>query len=172
MEELDPRQRRLQLLAGLQERIGLIQLNISRLDSQMVATMDEKQRHEEDLQFYFQLVLELGGFDFDSDSEKDEATIQSSGPEIQNNMCTTPKAATMSRADLLELVESEDFQIHSREIACNQPLKYKCKYCCTASFAAEKDLRDHVYYCSIRAYWSEYYPQPNVNKKVKKTTWS
>jgi hypothetical protein len=64
MEELDPRQRRLQLLAGLQERIGLIQLNISRLDSQIVATMDEKQRHEEDLQFYFQLVLELGGFNF------------------------------------------------------------------------------------------------------------
>ena len=52
MEELDPRQRRLQLLAGLQERIGLIQLNISRLDSQMVATMDEKQRHEEDLHIF------------------------------------------------------------------------------------------------------------------------
>ena len=169
MEELDPRQRRLQLLAGLQEWIGLLQLNISRLDSQMVATMDEKQRHEEDLQLYFQLVLELGGFEFDSNSEKDEATIQISGPEIQHNLCAAPKAATISRVDLLELVESEEFEC---EIACNQPLKYKCKYCCTASFAAEKDLRDHVYYCSIRAYWSEYYPQPYVNKRVKKTTWS
>jgi hypothetical protein len=62
MEEQDPRRRRLQLIVGLQERIKLIQVNIARLESQIIVAMDEKQIHEEDLQFHLQLLQELGGF--------------------------------------------------------------------------------------------------------------
>lgn len=170
MEEQDPRRRRLHLIAGLQERIKQIQVNIARMESQIVATMDEKQRHEEDLQFNFQLLQELGGFE--SESEEEEATTEINHPEIQNNLSARSEPSMMSRADLLKLVESEEFEIRSREIASKRALKYKCKYCSTASYTAEKELRDHVYYCSIRLPWSEYYPQRCVNKRVKMTTWS
>jgi hypothetical protein len=56
--------------------------------------------------------------------------------------------------------------------SAKRALKYKCKYCSTATYTAEKELCDHVYYCSIRFPWSEYYPQRCVNKRVKMTTWS
>ena len=170
MEEQDPRRRRLQLIVGLQERIKLIQVNIARLESQVIVAMDEKQIHEEDLQFYLQLLQELGGFE--SESEEVEGTTDISHAEISNNLSATSEPSTMSRADLLKLVESEEFEIRSCEVASKRALKYKCKYCRTASFTAEKELRDHVYYCTVRLPWCESYPQSCVKKRVKMTTWS
>jgi hypothetical protein len=113
----------------------------------LIVAMNKKQIYEEDLQFHLQLLQELGGFE--SESEEEEATIEIDDTEIQNNLSATSKPATMSRADLLKLVESEEFEIHSHEIISNRALKYKCKYCCTASYTAEKDLHDHVYYCIV-----------------------
>jgi hypothetical protein len=100
MEEQDPRRRRLQLIVGLQERIKLIQLNIARLESQILVAMDEKQIHKEDLQFYLQLLQELGGFE--SESEEVEGTTDISHAEIPNNLSATSELSTMSRADLLK----------------------------------------------------------------------
>ena len=100
MEEQDPRRRRLQLIVGLQERIKLIQVNIARLESQIIVAMDEKQIHEEDLQFYLQLLQELGGFE--SESEEVEGTTDISHAEIPNNLSATSELSTMSRADLLK----------------------------------------------------------------------
>ena len=102
----------------------MIQVNIARLESQIIVAMDEKQIHEEDLQFYLQLLQELGGFE--SESEEVEGTTDISHAEIPN----------------------------------------------PAIFTAEKELRDHVYYCTVRLPWCESYPQSCVKKRVKMTTWS
>ncbi len=81
-------------------------------------------------------------------------------------------SALMSRAELLKFVESEEFEIHSQEIARKRSMQYKCKYCGAAFSTTEKELHDHVFYCSIGVPWSEYYPHGFVKKRVKKNTWS
>ena len=78
----------------------MIQVNIARLESQVIVAMDEKQIHEEDLQFYLQLLQELGGFE--SESEEVEGTTDISHAEIPNNLSATSELSTMSRADLLK----------------------------------------------------------------------
>lgn len=81
-------------------------------------------------------------------------------------------SALMTRAELLKFVESEEFEIRSQEITRKRSMRYKCKYCGAASYTSEKELHDHVFYCSIGVPWSEYYPHSYVKKRVKKTTWS
>ncbi len=62
--------RRQKLLAELQDRVKNIQFDIARLESQIITATEEKQIHEEDLQFHLQLIDELGGFEEESETEE------------------------------------------------------------------------------------------------------
>ncbi len=47
-----------------------IQFDIARLESQIITATEEKQIHEEDLQFHLQLIDELEGFEEESVTEE------------------------------------------------------------------------------------------------------
>ena len=70
LDEKAKESRRQKLLAELQERVKNIQFDIARLESQIITATEEKQIHEEDLQFHLQLIDELGGFEEESETEE------------------------------------------------------------------------------------------------------
>jgi hypothetical protein len=43
---------------------------------QIISATEEKLIHEEDLQFHLQLLVELGGFESDTEEEKDDLSLQ------------------------------------------------------------------------------------------------
>jgi hypothetical protein len=87
---------RTELIAGLQERIKIIQSDIARLESQISVASDEKRIHEEDLPFHLCLMEELGGFE--SESNKLLEVIQN--PETAQERISGPnKPAKISHQE-------------------------------------------------------------------------
>ena len=68
-------QRREKLKEELRDRIKTIQLDIARLESDIIVATDEKRIHEEDLQFHLELLDELGGFESETEEEAETEEI-------------------------------------------------------------------------------------------------
>lgn len=102
--------RRQKLLAELQDRVKTIQFDIARLESQIITATEEKQIHEEDLQFHLQLIDELGGFEEESETEESveiitqepqQATRGTEAVDITGAAAVTPRRKP-TRAEVQE----------------------------------------------------------------------
>jgi hypothetical protein len=69
MNSIPQQERRAKLKEELRDRIKTIQLDIARLERDIIVANDEKKIHEEDLQFHLELLDELGGFESEEDNE-------------------------------------------------------------------------------------------------------
>jgi hypothetical protein len=62
--------RKNRLKEELRERISIMQRDITRFERDIIVATEEKNVHQEDLQFHLELLDELGGFDSDSEEEE------------------------------------------------------------------------------------------------------
>jgi hypothetical protein len=70
MDSIPQQERRAKLKEELRDRIKTIQLDIARLERDIIVATDEKRIHEEDLQFHLELLDELGGFESEEEDEE------------------------------------------------------------------------------------------------------
>jgi hypothetical protein len=70
MDPIPQQERRSKLKDELRDRIKTIQLDIARLERDIIVATDKKRIHEDDLQFHLELLDELGGFHSEEDNKE------------------------------------------------------------------------------------------------------